>query len=251
MKWNRLLYFDVETTSLDPEVASIREMAFVKEVDGMQVGDVVNLKVKPILHFEDQLYGGERLADFCGEFNSKYRDGDPKRLVPFAFSEGDPLFMYAKELLTFNLPAPQKADPGAWLLGKESMSAKKALMTLIEYLSEPSGIDGITKWVLVGHNIGFDLDVLTWWSRRILGTHEAEKQILSKINKWVTLDTLPLVRWFQWSGRIRSQTARLGDAADALGINTDGLHTAAGDIRMTQEIIMKLLKPEYDFEIPF
>lgn len=248
MKWNRILYFDVKTTALDYKVASVLEMAFVKEVSGGQVGEVQSLKIQPILHFEDKLYGEQTLDDFCSTYNKSYHDGDVKCLKTFGF-KGTPLFMYAKESLTCNLPAPKVADPSSWVLDKARMPAKKALMTLIDYLDDI--VNPMDRWVLVGHNIKFHLDVLTWWATRLLGQKEADKQLLNKLNKFVTLDTLSLVRWFQYSGRVSSETAKLGDVASSLGISTVDLHSAEGDVKLIQDIVWRLMKAPSDFEIPF
>ena len=249
MKWNRILYLDVKTTALDPKVANILEMAFVKEVNGGQVGDIQSLKVQPILHFEDKLYGEHTLDTFCETYNSKYHDGDVKCLKPFRFPGKSPLFMYAKESLTCNLPAPKVADPSSWVLDKTRMPAKKALMFLIEYLDDI--VNPMDRWVLVGHNVKFHFEVLTWWAIRLLGQEGADKQLLNKLNKFVTLDTLSLVRWFQYAGKVTSETAKLGDAAASLGISTKGLHSAEGDVKLIQDIVWRLVKAPPDFGIPF
>ena len=248
MKWNRILYLDVKTTALDPTIANILEMAFVKEVNGGQVGEVQSLKIQPILHFEDKLYGEQPIESFCSEYNAQYHDGDVKCIKTFGF-QGKPLFMYAKESLTCNLPAPKVADPSSWVLDKARMPAKKALMALIDYLDDI--INPMDRWVLIGHNVKFHHDVLTWWATRLLGQKEADKQLLNKLNKFVTLDTLSLVRWFQYSGKVTSETAKLGDVASSLGICVQGGHNADDDVRRIQDIVWRLVKAPSDFEIPF
>jgi oligoribonuclease (3'-5' exoribonuclease) len=42
----KVIWIDTETTSLDPKVASIRELAYVAEIDGHQIGEIQALIIK-------------------------------------------------------------------------------------------------------------------------------------------------------------------------------------------------------------
>lgn len=236
---NKILYLDFETLSLDPQIASVRELAYVKEVNGKQVGDIQTLMVQPVLHMEDLLYGHIAIEDFCANYNKKLgHAADPDRLVTFSFPGGDPLFFHSKAALTFNLQPPQILNPADWLLGKNLVTARKALMALFDYISADDNTLG--RWVLAGHNIKYDYDVLTWWSKRILGEAEA-KMFLEKFNKYVFLDTLALSRWMQYSGRLKTDKANLGAVAKELGIDVSQMHTAKADVFACKEIARILL----------
>ena len=238
MNFNKILWADVETLSLDPKIASIRELAYVKEINGKQIGEIQSLKVQPILHLEDMLYGHQDINEFCAEYNRKVgHPADPECLMTFSFEGGDPLFFHSKAALTFNLPPPQIVKPADWLLGKGLVSAHKALMTLIDYLSDDTAQG---RWILAGHNVRYDYDVLTWWAKRLLGEIDA-KLLLDQINKYVFLDTLALSRWFQYSGRLKTDKANLGNVAQELGIDISAMHTASADVFASKEIARILL----------
>ena len=237
MNYSHVIWADIETTALDPKIASIRELAYVKEIDGKQIGEIQSIKVQPILHMEDMLYGHYDITEFCAAYNKKVgHPQDPDCIMPFAFPNGPPLFFHSKAALTFNLPAPQVVDPGSWLLDKDRVSAYQALMTFIDYLSDDNGKAG--RWVLAGHNVSYDYNVLTYWSKRLLGD---AKMLLDKLNKYAFLDTLAMSRWHQYSGRLKTDRANLGAVAQELGIDTSAMHTAIADVYASKEIARILL----------
>jgi len=228
MNLNKILWVDTETVSLDPTIASVRELAYVKEVNGKQIGDIRAFKVQPILHIEDRLYGEQDIQEFCAAYNKKVgHPADPDCLVTFGFKKDAPLFFHSRAALTFNLAPPAVINPADWLIGKDIIPAYKALMALVEYLSEHDDVKG--RWVLAGHNVKYDFDVLTWWARRLLGEDES-KILLDKFNKYVFLDTLALTRWFQYSGRLQTDRATLGAVATELNIDASAMHTASADV---------------------
>lgn len=234
MAFKKVLFLDCETFSLDPKVASIRELAFVKEVEGKQIGDIQGLKVQPILHMEDKLYGHIDIELFCKDYNRKVgHPADPDCLMTFSFPGGSPLFFHSRAARTFNLPPPQVIDPAEWLLGKDLVSANKALMALIVSLEEHDSIPG--RWILAGHNIKYDYEVLTWCAKRVFGEEEA-KWLLDKFNKYIFLDTLMLCRWNQFSGRLKTEKANLGAVAQELGIDISQMHSAQADVFACREI---------------
>lgn len=239
MIYPKILFYDCESTSLDPKISSIREMAFVAEVEGEQIGDIQSYKVQPILHSEDMVYGEQDIYTFCSTYNKRFHAQDPDKLEVFCLKD-TPLFFYSKSVLTFNLPAPQIADPSLWLLGDDKLSAYKALMVLNEYLSTITDVAG--RWVLAGHNISYDFNVLMHWAGRILGIEDS-KILLENINKYVFLDTLALTRWSQYSGRLKTQKANLSAVASELGIDTADMHSAKADVFAAKEIA-KILTQE-------
>jgi len=241
MRFDKVLWLDTETLSLDPKVASIRELSFVAEVGGHQVGEIQSYKVQPILHLEDQIYGHYCIDDFCNEYNKKFHAKDPDRLVTFGFEETTPLFFHSYSALTFNIPAPHVLNPSDWLIGRDILPAYEVLSLLRTYLKENSSTD--TKWVLAGHNIKYDLDVLLNWATRILGKNES-KMFSDIIHNFVYLDTLSLSRWMQYSGRLQSTQANLGIVAQELGISTSNSHTASADVFMCKEVAKYLLESE-------
>jgi len=233
-----VLWMDCETTSLDPRVASIRELAYVAEVNGKQLGEIQSLDVQPILHFEDLVYGDQDIHKFVENYNKKFHGKDQDRLAVFGFDESNPLFFYSKAVLTFNVEAPGILDPRDWILGATKYSAYKALKTLDEYLTTVTDVPG--RWILAGHNVKYDLDVITNVAYRVLGKESAYK-FLDKINKYVMLDTLSLARWFQYSGRLKTTKANLTAVAKELGLDVDNMHNASADIFASKEISRLLL----------
>ena len=237
MKFNKVLWIDTETFSLDPKVASIRELSYVAEIDGKQLSEIQAYKVQPILHYEDRLYGHMGIKEFVVDYNRRFHPQDPDRLVTFGFQK--PLFVYSKAALTFNLPPPQIINPQDWLIGDELISAKKAFTALIDYVfSHDDKVAG--RWILAGHNVQYDYNVLTYWTQRLCGEEDA-KELLNKFNRYVFLDTLALSRWMQYSKRLTIEQANLGAVANELGIDTSKLHTAVFDVFASKEIAKILL----------
>lgn len=241
MRYDKILFLDAETTALDPTIASVRELAYVKEIDGEQIGDIQSFKVSPILHCEDQLYGGQGIEEFCAEYNKKFHPQDPDRLETFKFPGGNPLFFYSKAVRTFNLPAPAITDPSDWLVGSDKVSPYQVCMDLIDYLSQSDKSPG--RWILAGHNVQYDHNVLIYWTRRLLGQENA-KCLLDKFNKYVHLDTLALSRWYIYSGRLQTDKANLSEIAKELGIDTKDMHSAKADVFASREIAQRLLFDE-------
>lgn len=244
MYFNKILWLDTETTSLDPKVANIREMAYVKEVEGKQVGELKSFQVQPILHLEDKLYGHRDIREFCAEYNRQVgHPADPDCLTTFQFADGEPLFFHSKAALTFNLTPPDIVNPVTWLIGKEIISASKMLSILLEDLDQHSDVQG--RWILAGHNVRFDFEVMVWWIRRLLGDDEA-KNVMNYFNRYVFLDTLALTRWFQYSGLLKTQKANLGAVAAELGIDVAEMHTAFADVFASRSIARFLLRKTND-----
>jgi hypothetical protein len=238
VRFDKVLWLDVESLSLDPKIASIRELSFVAEIEGKQVGEIQSYKVQPVLHMEDKLYGHLDIEDFCRLYNKKFNDKDPDRITTFGFDKSNPLFVHSYSALTFNVPPPDILNPSDWLIGSNIVPSVTVIMELITYLTEHS-TKTKGRWVLAGHNIKYDIDVLINWAMRLLGK---EHLLLTEhINKFVYLDTLALSRWMQYSGRLKSDRATLGVVAAELGIETKDMHTARADVFAYKEIARILL----------
>jgi DNA polymerase III epsilon subunit-like protein len=240
MNFSKVLWLDTETSGLDPKVSNILELAWMTEVDKNR-GEMRRFKVQPIFHSEDMVYGplapnGKDIQTFCKEYNSTFHEKDPDALRTFSFPDGDPLFIYAKGALTFNVPPPDILNPMDWVIG-DVVTAKQALYQLIDDLGDSMG-----RWVMAGHNITFDYEMLHWWSKRLLGPEH--KLLMDKLNKYVFLDTLDLSRWFQYTGELKTKKADLSTVAAYLGIDVTKAHTADADVRFCQEIVKILLKME-------
>jgi DNA polymerase III epsilon subunit-like protein len=238
--YNKVLWLDTETSGLDPKVTNILELAWMKEVNG-QLSSIQKLKVQPIFHYEDHLFGPQApngfqdINDFCIDYNKKIASKhDPDNLRTFAFPNGSPLFAYASSALTFNVQPPDINNPMDWVIGG-AMPAQQALQILQDDLGESSG-----RWILAGHNISFDYEVLYWWSRRLLGQQDASS-FINKINKFVFLDTLDLVRWFQYSGRLPEGKGNLSNIASHLELKIDDAHTADVDVALSNQVAKLLL----------
>jgi DNA polymerase III epsilon subunit-like protein len=235
--FNKILWLDTETSGLDPKISNILELAWKLEVN-KSTSDMRCIKVQPILHCEDKLYGSlGDVKSFCDSYNSKMHEKDPDQLVPFSFPGGSPLFIYAKSALTFNRTPPDIANPEDWLLGAGVTPAKQALLTLIEDLGDTKG-----RWILAGHNVSFDYTMLYWWSRRLLGQESA--LLMDKLNKYVFLDTLDLTRWMQYSGRLSIKEAKLSEVASTLGMDVSKAHSADSDVDFAQKAAKILLNME-------
>jgi hypothetical protein len=229
---------DTETFGLDPAVAGVRQLAFVAEVNGELAGEVQSYMVQPVFHYEDKLYGSQDIQDFCGNYNRKFHAQDPDRLDTFGFKADSPLFFYARSARTFNLTPPQIRNPADWVTAPGLVSAKTAALGLAQYLeAHDSAAKG--RWVLAGHNVTFDFNVITFWLKRALGP-EAGK-VLDKLNSYVFLDTLLLARWFQYSGRLKTHKANLESVASELGACTEGMHEAEEDVAACRQVARRLL----------
>lgn len=234
--FNKILWLDTETSGLDPKISNILELAWKTEVD-KSTSDMHYIKVQPILHCEDKLYGTSDIKSFCTSYNSKMHEKDPDQLVSFSFPEGSPLFVYAKSALTFNRTPPDVVDPADWLLCAGAKPAKQALLALINDLGDTKG-----RWILAGHNVSFDYTMLHWWSRRLLG--QEYTLLMDKLNKYVFLDTLDLTRWMQYSGRLSIEKGNLSKVAAALGMDVSQAHSADADVDFAQKVAKILLNME-------
>ncbi len=91
------------------------------------------------------------------------------------------------------------------------------------------------KFKAIGHNIGFDLDFLKNWFKKLDDPY---------FFSWVAphaIDTLSIVRWLQAEDIIAPKDLKLESISNAVGIDEDiKYHDALEDIRVTREVYYKL-----------
>lgn len=108
-------------------------------------------------------------------------------------------------------------------LGREEFSKR-----LLEYLQNS---------ILVGHHIGFDLDMLGKLVSP-LGMDHFPNPVIDTLNLAIRLDHGPMADL----SRIKLESYSLDELCKRYGIETDDRHTAAGDAFLTAQLFLKLLK---------
>ena len=238
----KILWLDLETTSLDEDVANVLDVAVALEVDRVPLGGLQSFLVQPLLHEEDQLYGQVEGQLFIDQHNQRCGSRTECRLTPFRFADEDPpLFFYSAGVLTLGMPSGQIKDPAEWLTDERRVRPVDALMGLVDLLDRNNQVSG--RWTVAGHNPGYDFRVLTAWGRRVLGADAFEELLGSRINSYYGLDTVALARWFGYKGSLRTERNKytLGHVAKALGIPLVDAHTAEADLGVTIKIAKRLL----------
>jgi len=236
----KVLWCDSESTGLDTKVSNILDLAWMIEIDG-EVQSKNQFFVQPIFHSEDKVYGNVSIEKFVGNYNKGRMVAAPEYLRSFSFgNDCPPLFAYSTGSLTFNLEPPAIHDPAEWILDTKFQMAQKVLETLIEDLDSWDHIK--KRWILAGHNVKYDYDLICSWAERILGKEEAYQRLIRKINSFVFMDTMTLARWFQYKRSLPEGTAKLSDIAKMLDINVEGAHTALADVLMSREIANRLFE---------
>lgn len=236
----KILWIDSESTGLDTAVSNIIDLAWMIEIDG-EIQKKSQQFVQPILHVEDKVYGHFPIEVFAQNYNKGRLEAAPEYLRLFRFAlDAPPIFVYSTGSLTFNLEPPNIHDPADWLLNSKHKMAKEVLEKLIEDLDEWDHVR--KRWILAGHNVQFDYNLICSWASRLLGKEEAHKRLIRKINSFVFMDTMHLVRWFQYKKSLPEGSAKLSDAAKMLGFDFQGAHTALADIEMSQKIAASLFE---------
>jgi len=238
----KILWLDLETTSLDEQVANVLDIAALPEADGRPLTDMLSILVQPLLHQEDQLYGQVDPQVWIDQYNQGCGDRTECQMASFRFSPEDPpLFFYSPGTLTLGLPSGQIKDPAHWLTDERRVRPLDALMQLVDLLDRNNQVSG--RWTIAGHNPGYDYRVLAAWGRRVLGPQMFDELLGDRINSYYGLDTVALARWFGYKGSLRTERNRytLAHVAKALGLPLVDAHTAAADLDCTIKIAKKLL----------
>lgn len=236
----KILWCDSESTGLDTSVSNILDLAWMIEIDG-EIQSKKQYFVQPILHCEDKIHGHLPIEKFVGNYNRGRMEAAPEFLRTFKFnSDSPPLFAYSTGSLTFNLQPPDIHDPSEWLLNSKAKMAKEVLENLIEDMDQWDHIR--KRWILAGHNVKYDYDLICSWAERLLGKEEAHQRLIRKINSFVFMDTMTLARWFQYKKSLPEGTAKLSDIAKMLGLDIENAHTALADIEMSKQIADRLFE---------
>lgn len=107
-------------------------------------------------------------------------------------------------------------------------------------------VDRLVRWVrnaagdgyqlVFGYNVGFDVDFL-----KALFTDAGARW--TDAFSYRRMDVLQLVQWSRLTGRLQvpANSLRLVDVAGALGIATDDAHNSAADVKITLDLMNRLL----------
>lgn len=213
----RTLWLHLETTGLNTEYTNVLGLSYWPEVragEGCSQGPR-HLSVQPLLHEEDLAWGHHSLDSVVNHFNRGLTPDSPERLAVCSVKD-KALFAYERSALTYLLDPPARRDPLNWLLDKTRLSPRTVLAALAEDLLTISSDGQHQRWTLASYNGSFCLGVFVAWIKRVLG--EESQAYLNAFNRFYTLDTLSLVRWAQYQGRLESHGATLKAVASALGV---------------------------------
>lgn len=110
----------------------------------------------------------------------------------------------------------------------DQIPTEEFLKLLLAYLSNS---------ILVGHHIGFDLEMLER-QLRSFGLEKLPNPVIDTLNLAIRLEHGPQAD----RTRINLETYSLDSLCRRYGIETDDRHTAAGDAFLTAQLFLKLLK---------
>ena len=244
MDFKKVLWLDVETTSLDTRVASILDLSYMIDID-REISPCQSQLIKPLLHKEDQLYRSTPIIEAVNKYNQAldYTQQDRLWLDLFRFApDEEPLFHYALSILKFNERNGLPYDPEKWLTDKKRTFPKLALKKLVNDLKEAHKVQ--KHWVLAGYNVKFDREVLLNWSQRVcIDDYLVLKSLLDNL----ILDVLDLTRWAKCFNHPKLKDAhnlKLTTVSECLGINLNEAHTAKADIMATRNVALTLLNKE-------
>ena len=253
----KVIWLDVETTSLDQDVASVLELAYIPLLWGEKL-ETRSYKIQPVLHNEDREHKGS-LKDFILIYNNSLTKREQAKFALAGFSfdpNDDPLFMYSKSVLTFNMTPPDIINPETWLLDHDRIQPIQAIRAFVEDI-ESLNVDH-HRWVLAGHNVSFDLGILSCWIKRAADL-ELQERFNKLVNKLYVLDTLEFSRWLGYLGLLDTNRYGLAHLCKIANIPLNAAHTAKADIEANYELFenfVSLIKnshsqhPFYE-ELPF
>jgi DNA polymerase III subunit epsilon len=123
----------------------------------------------------------------------------------------------------------QKSAPIHGMIGTEKrMELEEFAKSLLKYLG---------NGILVGHHIGFDLEMLLQIVRPF-GLEKFPNPVIDTLSLAVRLDHGPLADWNQ----INPESYSLDKLCLRYGIELDDRHTAPGDAFLTAHLLLQLLK---------
>ena len=139
----------------------------------------------------------------------------------------------SKEALAIN-----SYDPDVW--DREQISQGCALSEFTQWLKKYKDVTRYAKRSgrafktvrMAAHNAPFDMKFLQAWYRKHDKFCPAD---------FLALDTLQLVMWHDWDGKIPIKNYKLGTLCEFLGIPLEGAHDALVDIRANVEVAKRLM----------
>ena len=121
---------------------------------------------------------------------------------------------------------------------KKRMNHELAFGKMIEWLDERvNKYDKTDKFVVVGYNVKFDVEMLHGWARR------EEFEYMGSYIDWRVIDVLTLARTAHYLGQLpgEPENFKLGTICELYGID-GATHDALEDIRATKELFNKIIK---------
>ena len=224
---NTLILLDIETLGLNPsfEYEQITELAAAAlKNDDLSVIDKINFKVKLSKSALELLTETESIQRFSWERRQKRR-GKTAILDPNEIIE---MTKYTK------INAPEETE-------------RNAILKFYEF------VDKYKNPVVVAHNADFDVKYLLTRSK-LYDLKFPTVSVLDtlKISQFFfvpTLQTLKnkkdvekLANSLMRNSQNHHISSRLGDLAEAFGVNADGWHTASSDVEMTRCVLIEMIK---------
>jgi len=189
----RTLWIKCCTTSLEPQVANLVELAWLPVIDGELPKDGIrHIYVQPLLHEEDQTFGSESLPRFIKAYHRQREFSPISKLAMFSLDD-QPQFHYHPQAARVH---GQDLDPLEWLIGKNKMMPKVAYRTFREDLLR---FPGTEPWAIAGHGVGFDFNVLLHWVQRVYGSSQGLFEVLDCKAQF---DTSHLARFAKALGKL-------------------------------------------------
>ncbi len=96
--------------------------------------------------------------------------------------------------------------------------------------------DRSDKFYPAGYNVAFDLDFLSEFFKK-----QDDKYLGSWIN-WKSIDSLPIMRWLDFKGKLTLKNYKLATVCEHYGIWIDA-HDALSDVTATRQLIRMLSNP--------
>ena len=224
---NTLILLDIETLGLNPsfEYEQITELAAVAlKNDDLSVIDKINFKVKLSKSALELLTETESIQRFSWERRQKRR-GKTAILDPNEIIE---MTKYTK------INAPEETE-------------RNAILKFYEF------VEKYKNPVVVAHNADFDVKYLLTRSK-LYDLKFPTVSVLDtlKISQFFFVPTLQTLRNKKDVEKLANSlmrnsqnhhiSSRLGDLAEAFGVNSDGWHTASSDVEMTRCVLIEMIK---------
>lgn len=209
----KVLWIELGTTSLDPQVAHIIELAYIPQINGeFDPKGITYEEILPTMIEDDHLLKSSASLDsFLNYYNNKGAGINPRKTLEiFKFEEDSPLFMYAKEVALMNR---KLKTPESWIIGKNKKQPKQAIKKLMEMLLS---IKDKERWVLAGHCVEYDYNVLMMNAIRCLSKEEYE-EFNSLFSNW-HLNTMAFSRFYSAFGKFNPSNFSLENVCTAVGI---------------------------------